>query len=382
MGLLGLAVSASARAAPQTAHAAREQVIAAAAVEADVAVDDAGRAFVVSPSIRRDGGSLLPVRVRSAPPGAVFGPARLLMRSSRPDRALSAGVAADGRGVIVVQSLRRASRRVRVVTFTQQGRVGRPVTVSPRGGRADFAASAVARSGAAVVVWFRHRIDRRWRLEAAVRAPGRTAFGAPQRVSAFIQRACCTTVSVGIGDHGDAVAAWTSTSRPGVWAAARSPGRRFRRPQRLAEGTSDVPRVVVGAGGTAALIHAIQHVPRRVDDGLQLYRAVSGGAFGAAEQVDPACGASSAEVVATPAGRVLVACVDRGDDPRGARVRITEADPGEPLSATGELGTNSRAPVMDDSMFSGGVRKARPSLSFAIFSPARVGCLPDFSRKK
>ena len=262
------------------------------------------------------------------PPGAVFGPARLLMRSSRPDRALAAGVAADGRGVIVVQSLRRASRRVRVVTFTRQGRVGRPVTVSPRGGRADFAASAVARSGAAVVVWFRHRSDRRWRLEAAVRAPGRAAFGAPQRVSAFIQRACCTTVSVGIGDRGDAVAAWTSTSRPGVWAAARSPGRRFRRPQRLAEGRATFPGSSSARAERRSLIHAIQHVPRRVDDGLQLYRAASGGAFGAAEQVDPACGASSAEVVVTPAGRVLVACVDRGDDPRGARVRIAEAGPG------------------------------------------------------
>jgi hypothetical protein len=264
----------------------------------------------------------------------------MLMRSSRTDRAVAAGVAADGRGVIVVQSLRRASRLVRVVAFGPQGPVGRPVTVSPRGGRADFAASAVARSGAAVVVWFRHRGDRRWRLEAAVRAPGRGAFGAPQPVSTFRRRACCTSVSVAIGDRGDAVATWTSTSRPGVWAALSSPGRRFRRPQRVADGSSDVPSVVVGAGGTAALMHAVQHVPRRASDGLQLYRAVSGGAFGAAEQVDPGCGPSSGEAVVTPAGHVLVACVDRGDEQRGARVRVAEARPGAPLVASGELGTN------------------------------------------
>jgi hypothetical protein len=336
VGWLGLAVSA-----PAPAHAAREQVIAARDIAAEVAVDDAGRAFVVSPSARRNVGTLSSVHWRSAPPGAVFGPARTLMRSSRSDRAVAAGVAADGRGVIVVQSVRRATRRVRVVTFRPQGPVGRPVTVSPRGGRSDFAASALARSGAAVVVWFRHRADGRWRLQAAVRAPGRAAFGAPQPISAFVRRACCTSVSVGIGDRGDAVATWTSTSRPGVWAALRSPGRRFRRPQRLAESSSDVPRVVVGAGGTAALIHAIQHVPSRAADGLQLYRAVSGGPFGAAEQVDPGCGSSSGEAVVTPAGHVLVACVDRGDAHHGARVRVAEAGPGAPLVAGGELGTNA-----------------------------------------
>jgi hypothetical protein len=333
VGLVGLAL-------PAPAHAAGEQVIATRALGADIAVDDAGRAFVVSPDTRRAADSPSSVRVRSAAPRATFGPARMLMRSSRSDRAVAAGVAADGRGVIVVQTVRRAARRVLVATFSRRGRAGPPVAISPRGGRADFAASAVARSGAAIVVWFRHRGDRRWRLEAALRAPGRAAFGAPQPVSAFIRRACCTSVSAGIGDRGDAVAAWTSTSRPGVWAALRSPGRRFGRPQRVALRSSDVPRVVVGAGGTAALVHAIQHVPRRASDGLQLYRAASGGAFGAAEQVHPGCRAASGEVAVTPAGRVLTACVDPGDEPRGARVRIAEAGPGQPLVATGELGTS------------------------------------------
>jgi hypothetical protein len=123
----------------------------------------------------------------------------------------------------------------------------------------------------------------------------------------------------------------------------RSAGRRFGRPQRVAEASSDVPHVVVGAGGTVALIHAIQHVPRRASDGLQLYRAAGGGAFGAAEQVDPGCRAASGQAAVTPVGRVLVACVDRGDDPRGARIHIAEAGPDQPLIATGELGTNVTA---------------------------------------
>jgi hypothetical protein len=332
VALVGVAV-------PAPARAATEQVIAADDTGADVAVDPDGSAFLVSPSTRRSPGTLSMVRARRAAPGAMFGPSRILMRSSRTDRAVHAGVAADGSGVIVVQSLRRPYRRVRVVTFTARGPVGAPVTVSRGRRRADVAASAVARGGAAVVVWFRHRGGRRWRLEAAIREPGAVAFGTPRALSSFVRRACCTSVSVGIGERGDVVATWSSTSRPGVWVAQRAPRRGFRS-RRLAAASSGVPSIVVGAGGSAALTYAVQHVPRRAGDGLQLHRAVRGGPFGVAEPVDPAGRASTGAAAVTPAGRVLVAWVDRGDEDRGARLRVSEAGPGEPLVATGELGTS------------------------------------------
>jgi hypothetical protein len=328
VALLALAV-------PVNERAAADQVIASRDVGAHVAVADDGSAFVVSPSAGRDPGRRSVVRARRAAPGETFGPSRILMRSSRADRAVDAGVAADGSGVIIVQSLRRAHRRVRVVAFKPRGPIGRPMTLSARGGPADFAASATARGGAAVVVWFRHRGGGRWRLEAAIREPGSAAFGTPQPLSPFVRRPCCTSVSVGIGERGEVVATWSSTSRPGVWAALRGPGREFRRARQVAEASSDAPRVVVGSGGTAALLYSVQHVPRRMDDGLQLHRAGSGGAFGAAEQVDAQCRAASGEVAVTPTGRVLVACVDEHDE----HVRLSEARPGEPLVATGELGT-------------------------------------------
>ena len=84
------------------------------------------------------------------------------------------------------------------------------------------------------MVWYRHRGAGRWRLEAATRAPGAVKFGAPRPISAFVRRPCCTAVSVAIGERGDAVATWTSTARPAVWAALRPAGRAFRAPQRLA----------------------------------------------------------------------------------------------------------------------------------------------------
>jgi hypothetical protein len=249
-----------------------------------------------------------------------------------------AGIAADGSGVIAMRAVRETHRRVDVARFDARGRVGRAVTVS-RGDAADLAAMDVARSGAAVVVWFRHGQGRRWRLEAATRESGSTAFGPATPDSGFVRRPCCTSVSAAIGERGDAVVTWTSTSRPAVWAALRTPGRRFRRPRLLTADASDAPRAAVGAGGTVAVLYSVQHVPLRPRDGLQLHRAVRGGGFGPSEQVNPGGGVTTGEATVTPAGRVLVGFVD------GARatLHVSEAAPGAPLVDAGELGTNVAA---------------------------------------
>jgi hypothetical protein len=313
------------------APAPAAQVIAPRDVSAAVAVGRDGRAFVVSPSARPDSGNLSPVRRRFAAPGAAFGPSRVLVRANAGGRPVDAGVAADGSGIVVLQR----ARTVRAAAFGADGRVGRSSTLSARGARADFAASAVAPSGAAIVVWYRHRGAARWRLEAATRAPGATRFGAPRPISAFVRRPCCTSVSVAIGDRGDAVATWTSTARPAVWAALRPAGRGFRPLQRLAGDPAGVPTAVVGAGGAAALTYSTQHVPLRATDGLQLHRAAPGGRFGAAEHVNPGGGVTVAAAAVTDAGRVLIAWRDRVRD---ARVHLSESLPGQPLAATAQLG--------------------------------------------
>jgi len=303
---------------PAAARAERQQVIGARPALVDISVDHDGRAFLVSASRSA-------VRLRSAAPGAAFTPGVTLMR----DRAVDAAVASDGSGAIAVQS----GRRVRVVTFDARGQAGAPSVVS-RGRTADFAAAAVARDGAAVVVWFRHTRARRWRLEAAVRDSGAAAFGAPQPLSRFVRRACCTHVSVAIGDRGDAVAAWRSTSDPALWTSLRQAGESFRPAQRLAEDSSDDPKVAVGEDGTAAVLYSLQRVPLRAGDGLRLQRAGPGGAFGAPEVVNPGGGVTIGETAITPAGRVLVAWVDHA----GARVRVSESEPGAALVQSGAIG--------------------------------------------
>jgi hypothetical protein len=325
------ALAALLAAAAVPANAAAAQVIAPRDVSAAVAVGRDGRAFVVSPSARPDSGTLSPVRRRSAARGAAFGPSRVLLGAGAGGRPVDAGVAGDGSGVIVLQR----GRSVRAAAFAAGGHVGPSTLLSPRGARADFAASAVAPSGAAVVVWFRHRGAGRWRLEAATRAHGTARFGPPRPISAFVRRPCCTTVSVAIGDGGDAVAAWTSTARPAVWAALRPAGRAFRAPQRLAADAAGPLAAVVGASGAAALIYSTQHVPLRANDGLQLHRAQPGSTFGPAEHVNPHGGVTIGAAAVTDAGRVLVAWRDRL---RGSTVHVSEAAPGAPLAATAELG--------------------------------------------
>jgi hypothetical protein len=298
--------------------------LAASARADEIVVGASGRAFVVSPGAA--------VRVRSAAPGAPFGPWRTVVRAGRDERVMDAGVAADGSGVAVLES---AARALQVAAFAPRGRVERPVALSSDAGGADFAASAVAPSGAAIVVWFRHRDDGRWRLEASVRDAGGAAFGRAEPISRFVRRPCCTGVSTAIGDRGHAVVAWSSTSYPAVWAALRAPGRGFRRVQRLTRSASGAPKAVVGAGGTAAVIYSTQHVPLRASDGLQLHRA-GGGSFGPAEHVNPGGGVTTGDVAVAPSGDVIVAWADKV---HGTRVHVSDAAAGGPLSVAAELGS-------------------------------------------
>jgi len=321
---------------PSAASLARsQQFIPAGDIGADLAVGDDGRAFLVTLDAWRDQGRSVVLRRRSAGPGAGFEPAVTLTRFQALRRDVQAGIAADGSGVIALRAVHGTHRRVEALRFDARGRVGRAVTVS-RGRGADLAALDVAPDQAAVVVWFRHGQGRRWRLEAATRDSGSAAFGPATPVSGFVRRPCCTSVTAAIGDRGDAVVTWTSTSRPAVWAALRGPNRGFRRPQLLTADAADAPRAVVGAGGTAAVLYSVQHVPLRPGDGLQLHRAVRNGAFGPAENVNPGGGVTTGEATVTPGGRVLVGFIDRAR----ASVRVSETAPGGPLVDAGELGTN------------------------------------------
>jgi hypothetical protein len=313
--------------------------VAARAGADQIAVDASGRAFVVSPSAADRSASFSSVRLRSAAPGRRFGPWRTVLRAGPGDRVMDAGVAADGRGLAFLQSRARAGRSVRVAAFGTRGAVGRPVAVSSRGGEADFAASAVAGSGAAVVVWFHHREDGRWRLEASIREARGAGFGRAEPLSGFVRRACCTSVTAAIGERGDAVVTWSSSARSSVWAALRRPGRAFARAQRLTAAASDAPRAVVGAGGMATVIYSTQHVPLRPSDGLQLHRAASARSFGPAEHVNEGGGVTVGDVAVAPDGDLTVAWVDKV---HGARVHVSQAPASGPLAAGAELGTDVR----------------------------------------
>ncbi len=168
-----------------------------------------------------------------------------------------------------------------------------------------------------------------------------------------------------------------------MWAALRGATRRFGSARLLARDASDAPRAVVGDGGAVALVYSTQHVPLRARDGLQLRRASAAGAFGPAEHVNPGGGVTIAGTAVTPAGRVLLAWRDQV---HGARVHLSEAAPGQPLAAIGELGADvSAAPIAvaaaDDgrAVVAWSQRvSARREQAFAALRPAPVGA-PAFA---
>jgi hypothetical protein len=303
-------------------------------VGADLVVEAGGGAYLVSPSAPQNARARPSARVWAAAPGATFGPARLLLRSTRSDRVVDTGIASGGSGVIVVQRVAGRRRAVRLVRFDRGARLGRSVTLS-RGSRSDFAASDTADSGAVVVVWFRHRDGGRWRLEAALREPGAETFGAPRAVSDWVRRACCTAVAAAVGDRGDAVVAWSSTARPGVRAALRRAGGGFARARLLAGDASGAAATAVGADGTAVVLYGRQRVLGREHEGLWLHRAVGPrGDLGAAERLATGAPVTVAAATVTPAGRVLVGWIDEAAE----RVHLAEAGPGEPFGDSGPLG--------------------------------------------
>ena len=225
------------------------------------------------------------------------------MRSSAADRAVDAGVAADGSGLIVVQRARGARRSVRAVAFGPSGRLGRPQALSAPGARADFAASAVAPSGAAVVVWFRHRGAPLAPGGRDARARRARASAPPQALSAFVRRPCCTSVSVSIGARGDAAATWTSTARPAVWAALRGAGPALRR----ARGSSPATRAThPGSSSATAAPSRSPTAPSTCrcarPTGCSCAGRRAAGAFGPAEHVNPGGGVTIAGAAVTPAG--------------------------------------------------------------------------------
>ena len=81
-------------------------------------------------------------------------------------------------------------------------------------------------------------------------------------------------------------------------------------------------------------------MPLRAADGLQLRRAPAAGAFGPAEHVNPGGGVTIAGAAVTTAGDVLIAWRDQV---HGARVHLSEAAPGQPLTPIGELGADVSA---------------------------------------
>lgn len=300
---------------------------------------------------------------------------------------LRLAVGPDGRGLLV-WATRRPDYAIRAVDVAADGRIGRPIRVSPRGDRASGPQVGVARNGEAIVAWRSGR-PRNRTVRAALRAPGGTAFGPAVRLSPIAGRSLLTGLDV--GPDGTAVAAWVRRTSGGwrveiaerppggrfgtastvsgrgagaahvaigddlsrivVWdrrsatrrllveAITAAPGEPFAARRRLSgAGDAFVPRLAIGTTGGAVISWAeIAGAGQRLQ---AVTRATAAAAFGpattVAEATGPRSGFSEAEVAST-AGRAYATWTDFGDDPPSVRVARTDAagvwGPGERLSA-------------------------------------------------
>ena len=285
----------------------------------DIAVDHDGRAFLVSASRSA-------VRLRSAAPGAAFAPGTLTLthgscrgrrgglgwqrcdrRPERPARG-SRHVRRPRPGRGAERRVARPYGRLRRVGGGAWWRRGRRLVpahareaLAPRGCRARpwsggvRCSPAVVAVRAARVLYARlggHRRPRRRRRRVALDiGPGALDVAAPGRR---------------------------------VVSAGTAVGRGFeRRPEGGRRG---------GWNGGGALQPATRAGARRRRAATAASRA--GGAFGAPEVVNPGRGVTIGETAITPSGRVFVAWVDHA----GARVRVSESEPGAPLVETGAIG--------------------------------------------
>jgi hypothetical protein len=170
--------------------------------------------------------------VRTAPPGAAFGPELPLETAGF--EAVAAGVDAAGRTTVL---------------FERDGRLAvgmPPAALSTR--RASARTLAVAPGGAAIAAWV-ERSGRAWHVAAAVRETD--TFGPVQVIGPATRE---TRLQAAIGSRGDAVLAWTDASeygKPG-FAAMRRPGGPFGTPGQVARRTADL-LPAVGEDGTILL---------------------------------------------------------------------------------------------------------------------------------
>jgi hypothetical protein len=175
---------------------------------------------------------------------------------------------------------RRSLHRVRASLREPGGGFGAPVSVSPLHYSGNFPVGRMTASGEAIVAWLA-RAGGHHQIDVATRAPG-GSFTKPVRVSAESREITDRPV-LAVNDRGDAVLAWVRGDR--IEAAYRPAGRAFGAPVTVT-GSADGSQSSFMAAGVDARGDALLAIPtlvrgRSLPAALTVVERPAGGSFGA-----------------------------------------------------------------------------------------------------
>jgi hypothetical protein len=240
--------------------------------------------------------------------GDTFGPLHPITIADPYEKVWDAGLAGDGEAIVVTLRKHTPTQRIRATLVAPGGARSGPVTISDRSHSAAQPQLDVAADGTAVAAWQWH--DRAgWRVQAAIRRPGRPRFDKPQMIS--------PPASEVAGRQ----------PRPWIHAAAGTGGRAV---------------VTWQIGGDYQLPESPLHVRTAGTDGI----------FGADRELPDAGGLADVALAVGASGDVQVAYVDEhfSGHESAAKLHVAQAVAGGPLSdpvvlSAGGKGTSSGAQV-------------------------------------
>jgi hypothetical protein len=152
-------------------------------------------------------GWLRPVISISKRSGDGFAPVAPLTVADPFEKAWNAELDASGNAVVLTVRRHKPTQRIRATFVTAAGARSGPRTISAPSHSSTGPQLAVAADGTAVAAWDWH--DRSgWRVQAAVRLPGRARFGAPQTLSPPAPGNARPWVHVAAGSGGRAALTW------------------------------------------------------------------------------------------------------------------------------------------------------------------------------
>lgn len=247
------------------------------------------------------------IQAATRPPGGSFGPAVNISGAGLGAYGPQIAIGPNGAAIAVWYRTDGYEGTVQAAIRPPGGSFGAPVDLSAAGKFVDQPQVAIARNGAATVVWTTHKGGYSDIIQAATRPPG-GSFGPAVNLSVSGPGTSSSSPQIGIAPNGTATVVWYRArgNASKIQAATRLPGGSFGAPVNLSPaGEDDIfPQIAIAPDGTATVVWSRYTVP---DHRVQAVTRASGGAFKSAVNLSaPGRNAYNPQIAVAPGGGVTV----------------------------------------------------------------------------